>query len=98
MTRWKNLMILFAVLLTMTACSLGPRIEAHPDAPRLTLKTFLFWEKSGVYDKEYNVMRETGWYWVGKKYDGWTRHKFNWQEEVIAPEAAKRGHDKTDSP
>jgi len=49
------------------------------------------WELLAVYDKENNVMREVGWEWVGNKYIGWTRHKFNWQEEVILPEVEKRG-------
>jgi len=94
-------MIAAAAIVGILSCGgcgnwFAPRIEPHPDAPLLLTKSFAGFGQVAVYDKERNAMLPAGWVWLGR-YDGWTLHKFNWQDRIDA-ETAKRGDDKTDSP
>ena len=92
MRHWKHWIVMFGTLLLLAGCSgiFTARIEPHPDAPILVTDTFGGFVKGAVYDRERNAMVPAGWFWLGR-YDGWTLHKFDWQERIDAETANREG-------
>jgi hypothetical protein len=88
MRRFPYWIVMCGTLLLLTGCSslFAPRIEPHPDAPILVTDTFGGFVKGAVYDKERNEMLPCGWFWIGR-YDGWTLHKFDWNQRIEAEQA-----------
>ena len=88
MRHWKRWIVMCGTLLLLTGCSnmFAPRIEPHPDAPILVTDTFGGFVKGAVYDRERNEMLPCGWFWIGR-YDGWTLHKFDWNQRIEAEQA-----------
>jgi len=88
MRRWIRWIAMFGTLLMLTGSSnmFAPKIEPHPDALILMTDTFGGFVKGAVYDKERNEMVPAGWFWIGR-YDGWTLHKFDWNQRIEAEQA-----------
>lgn len=89
MRHLRHSMTAFGMLLILSGCSnlFTPKIAPHPDAPILITRTVGNFVQGAVYDKERNAMIPAGWFWLGR-YDGWTLHKFDWNQRIDAESAS----------